>query len=65
MTETFELWIMSGIMFFAIGAVGVLSAWIGWQARKVLPWWPIMRTDERERQEFFASRRKPTESDSF
>jgi len=64
MTETLELWIMSGIMLFAIGSVGLLSAWVGWQARKLFPWWPIMRTNERERQQYISSLRKPPKPDS-
>lgn len=65
MDPALDVVVMSGIMIFAFATVGLLGAWIGWQARYVLPWWPIMRTDERQRREFISQRRKSSGDEGF
>lgn len=37
------------LVFLLVILQGILWAWIGMRARKLFPWWPIMREEEERR----------------
>lgn len=39
------------IVIVVLAGQAVLWAWAGWELRKLLTWWPIMRPSESEREQ--------------